>query len=292
MMFLFGGIPEIYHARFLSRARREIDNAEFTSLPLYEKNGTYSIDREYCEELVNTLTAYSENHQWCLDEGLGVVLLQRDWEKESCELFFWPFALCESIKLSKPLYRRGEAAKQVANIYAASAISAAKRLRKGIGALTTEFSTRLRRTPLLLPIRRFGSDHLVTLLSSTGEAIKGDHVPSDVIKDACLDFERKHPYAKAGMRQGRFENLAGVEFVAPGRADHHGRRALKVGNGHNEACYLNARLRLGGAFADGFHYDCTRQRRAYSGIFGNCHDAEASYTGRPHLNVYPNDFIR
>ena len=193
---------------------------------------------------------------------------------------------------TRATHKRGEAAKQVANIYAASAISAAKRLRKGIGALTTEFSTRLRRTPLLLPIRRFGSDHLVTLLSSTGEAIKGDHVPSDVIKDACLDFERKHPYAKAGMRQGRFENLAGVEFVAPGRADHHGRRALKVGNGHNEACYLNARLRLGGAFADGFHYDCTRQRRAYSGIFGNCHDAEASYTGRPHLNVYPNDFIR
>jgi hypothetical protein len=65
-----------------------------------------------------------------------------------------------------------------------------------------------------------------------------------------------------------------------------------MGPEHNEVCFLNARVRLGGFYADGFHYDCMRRKARYEGRFANCHNVEANYTGRPHLNVYPNDYIR
>lgn len=57
-------------------------------------------------------------------------------------------------------------------------------------------------------------------------------------------------------------------------------------------CLFNGLLRIGGAIRDGFHYDCTRSGGKYAGDFANCHNEIISKAGKPHLNVYPNDYIR
>lgn len=293
MMFLFGGIPDIYYGRFTARAGRELRSDQFTGVPLYPgSERSYAITAAHCRELIDTLARYVEGRPHCLENGLGVVLLLRQWEGKSFESNFRPFAICIETKIDEPLNTRGEAAKRVANVYALAALQAANQIRKPVGALAGELRDRLRRTPLLLPVRHFNSDHLRSLIEETWAAVRAASDPAQAIRRACDRFEEHHPFAKVGRRQGAFSNDAGVRFTAPGRHDFHGRRATRREGQHTDYCFLSARTRLGGPFQDGFHYDCTRGQTNYSGRFRNCHDAEDDHRGRPHLNVYPNDFIR
>jgi hypothetical protein len=294
MMILFGGIPDIYYERLRERALIELAEHKFTGVPLRASAaGRYAINRQYCEELIRTLVAFIQGRPSCLERGLGVVLILRAWEQNRFESLFLPFALCKSVAINVSIRTSGEGAKRSANGYASHALSAAKRLSKPLAAMTSEFETRLRRTPLLLPIRHFASEHLIALVVDTLRGMNDSSNPSEKIRELCNRFETFHPYRKGGRRQGYFSSRAGVDFVAPGRQIFHGTRVQGIPEGHNEGCYLNARVRLGGFYSDGgFHYDCTRAGASHAGTFKNCHDAEAAYVGRPHLNVYPNDFIR
>ncbi|MGH6848593.1 MAG: hypothetical protein ACREC0_14525 [Methylocella sp.] len=293
MMLLVGGIPDIYHGRFKDRARKVLTGINFTSLPLEPLKGRrYEINQIYCEELIKTLVAYVESRPNCLDKGLGVVLLRRAWEKNRFENCFFPFALCNVMDVTEPIRERGEGINRAANIYAEAAFSAARQLQGPVQTLTTTFDTKLRRTPLLLPLRRFDSHHLLTLLSEAQATIVHAPSPAEAIDVACKRFVREHPFTLRG-RGGIFENRDRVKFKAPGRENFHGRReTVSRGQGHDERCFLNSKVRLGGYFVDGFHYDCTRGESSYCGTFNNCHDATTFYKGRPHLNVYPDDFIR
>jgi hypothetical protein len=293
MMFLFGGIPDIYYERFKARAVKELHPDQFAGVPLYAGTGrTYQITTQYCRDLIDTLGRYVEGHPNCLENGVGVVLLMRQWERQSFESQFWPFAICVERRIDEPLSTRGEAAKKAANGYASAAFRAANQIRKPVGALVGELQDRLRRTPLLLPVRHFGSPHLGRLIEEACVAVRAAADPAQAIRQACGRFENHHPFVKVGKKQGAFTNGGGVQFTAPGRHDFHGRRGARRQGEHTDYCFLSARTRLGGPFQDGFHYDCTRGATRYGGRFSNCHDAEGDYQGRPHLNVYPNDFIR
>ena len=293
MMLLVGGIPDIYFGRFNDLARKELGGINFTGLPLEPlKDGRYEINQNYCEELIKTLVAYVEGRPNCLSKGLGVVLLRRAWERNRFENSFFPFALCKVVDVTEPIRESLEGVKRAANIYANVAFAAARQLQGPVRTLTTVFDTKLRRTPLLLPLRHFKSDHLLPLLSEAQATIVDARSPAEAVNQACKRFLRQHPFTQHG-RGGIFTSKDHVEFKAPGRDNFHGRRAIASrGQGHDERCFLNARVRLGGYFVDGFHYDCTRGEFNYCGTFSNCHSAISSYTGRPHLNVYPNDFIR
>lgn len=292
MMFLFGGIPNIYYARFVERASKELGGSNFTGLPLYAAGNSYAFDQAYCAELVQTLVAYVESRPNALDEGLGVILLRRDWERAPIEEYFWPFALCKTTFISGYISKSGEGAKRVANLYATEAIKAAASLRKAIRAMSVEFQARLRRTPLLLPINHFGPLDVDRLLIETAVAAKNSESPTEAILEACRRFETAFPFIRTGRKKGGFTSRKGVRFESPARDGFHGKRAAKKIEPHNEGCFLNCRVRLGGSFADGFHFDCSLPNRIYSGQFRNCHNADGPYQGRPHLNVYPNDFIR
>jgi hypothetical protein len=292
MLFLFGGVPEIYFDRLVARATKQLAGDFFTGLPLYQSpERGYRVDGRYCANLVATLVRFVEGRPQSLEKGLGVVLLLREWEREGFDAFFWPFALCKTECVRETISRAGIGAERSANVYATTALSAANALRQPVRAVTSEFATRLRRTPLLLPLRHFDSHHLQTLLEETWRAATNRVALTEAIRAVCARFEASHPFARRG-RGGIFENLRGVQFAAPGRNDFHGKRSNLRTDPHNNDCFLNARVRLGGSFADGFHYDCTRGKSNYEGVFKNCHDAEAHYMGKPHLNVFPNDFIR
>lgn len=292
MLFLFGGIPDIYYSRFRERVGRELRDDYFTGVPLYATANSYALDEAYCGELIQTLVSFIEERPNCIVHGLSVILLRREWEKTPVERLFWPFALPKIVTVSGFISRSGEGAKRVANHYADEAISAARSARKTIRAMTSEFESRLRRTPLLLPVTHFGSAELDKLLNEAAVAARNSVNPTEAILEACKRFEHDFPFKKTGKKKGGFTNRKGVRFESPARDGFHGKRAEKPIAPHTEECFLNARTRLGGAFADGFHFDCSVNGGIYSGTFANCHKANDKYVGRPHLNVYPNGFIR
>jgi hypothetical protein len=290
MMFVFGGVPNIYYERLLERAKKELPNDVFTGVPLYPSSGNaYVVTNEHCRDLILGLARYVEGRPNCIENGVGVVLALRAWERRSFRTTFAPLALCTEPRLDLPIKIQGEAARQVANQYATDVLASAERLRRPVRALMVELEVQLRRTPLLLPVRHFGSLHLDALLvevSRTVEAAK----PDEALRAACDRFRSEHPFNASG-RGGAYVNPVGVKFAVPGRNDFHGRRR-SIEAPHNERCFLGARIRMGGYYVDGFHYDCTRGKSNYAGQFANCHDEVGDYKGRPHLNVFPNDFIR
>ena len=220
MMFLVGGIPNIYYARFINRARRELSSDDFTGLPLFAStSGAYALDASYCQGLIGTLVAYVEKRAAALDGGLGIVLLRREWEGAAIEGNFWPFALCKETVVRAPIRNVGNGARRAANAYASAAISLAGQLRRPIAALTMEYRTRFRRTPLLLPIRHFNSATLASLLSETLTTVRTASNPTQAIHAACNHFEAVHPFVRTGRRRGGFRSPAGIQFDAPGRED-------------------------------------------------------------------------
>lgn len=216
MMLLVGGIPDIYFGRFNDRARKELGGINFTSLPLEPLNGRrYEINKIYCEELLKTLVAYVVGRPNCLDNGLGVVLLRRAWEKNRFECCFFPFALCNVVDVAEPIRESLEGIKRAANIYANVAFSAARQLQGPVRTLTTTFDSTLRRTPLLLPLRHFTSDHLLLLLREAQATIVNAPSPAEAVNQACNRFLQKHPFTQRG-RGGMFKDSDAVEFKAPG----------------------------------------------------------------------------
>lgn len=82
-MLLFGGIPDIYFDRLKEIGPKRLNNIPFTGIGLRSVRGKYTVDHEYCEELIETLASYCENRTNSMSEGLGVVMLQRPWETRS-----------------------------------------------------------------------------------------------------------------------------------------------------------------------------------------------------------------
>lgn len=294
-MIIFAGIPAIYYGRLADLARTRLRGEEFTGLGLKPFHGRYEIDEFYCEELLETMARYIEGRPECITRGLAVIIVrssgQRPEETVRLEKAIWPFALYKTICIDYPVSDRGEGLRRAANVYSNAAISAGQTLASLTKYVNNIFTTQLRRTPLLLPLRRFDSTHLVSLIGEILSSLPTGSEPGNIIDRACERFLARHPRRRDG-KGVIFENYSGVEFKTPPRSDFHGNRS-KVANelGHNAKCFLTARLRMGGHYADGFHYDC-RRGSSYSGHFKNCHDAEEYYKGNPHLNIFPNDYIR
>jgi hypothetical protein len=235
--------------------------------------------------------AFVRGRPKALENGLAVLMLLRPWEKGGLSKFFFPFALYTEVNTADIPVRDGMRAKIIANSQAVKIIDTANSMIKPTRAIKAEIEERLKRSPILLPLRHFASDELAELLITIGEGIKEQVNPKCWISDKCREFERIFPFKKTGGKQGQFSNRNGINFTMPGRALH-GEKGFVSGNGHNDMCFLNGKLRLGGPIADGFHYDCTAGGNCHSGNFCNCHDENDQYKGNPHLNIYSNDYIR
>lgn len=291
-MFLCGGIPDVYHESFRRRARKEMTGHYFASRPLRaESSREYVITEQHLDELFETLTAEADAHPSCFDDGLGVIFLLRPWEQGYglIESFF-PFALCNLVPTSDRPVRRGSEARRIANNQIADIFAAARNLIEPCRVVTSDLRSRERRTPLLLPIRHFDASSFSELLGNLSANLKDERNPKQYLHDQCAEFERSFPFKRKNRTTSHFVNDEGVSFVAT-RVPH-GQRWAANDASHDAECYFNASLRLGGGTSASAHYDCTRGRGPYKGTFKNCHDQEDDYTGKPHLNVYSNDFIR
>jgi len=292
MIFVVAGVPADLFGRFQQLAKKVFGEGHLViAKPIRARpDGKFAPDMAYGQRLVSDLANRIILSPEIARDGCGVILLASpNLDIRDCAQCFEPFALSVALDLPIPTLTIGHAGSRTMNAIAEKVRSAAVTLRRGVKAMNSEISSRKNRTPLLLPIRNFSSDVLTAEISSLHFSLASADAPAERIRAACMRIEQSHPFTKPGG--GSFYDRRGVRFKVPGRALH-GSKAT-VGDGHLPSCLLNSRLRLGGHSDAGFHYDCTQgSNGVLSGAFPNCHGACREYAGHPHLNIYPNDFLR
>jgi hypothetical protein len=263
----------------------------FTLLPLRKSSNGFVVTHEYCDQFLETASKYVEGRHECIINGVGTIFFLRQGENDVFRQKFHIFSLYTSVRTNRPLTASNENFRHSANEQIDSILAAARALIPSARAISQEVTTRMQRTPLLLPLRHFGSKELYRLIDDIESQIKNQTDPQAYIHARCREFEQTFPFERSRRGGGRFQSPSGVDFAAPGR-DLHGAPRRNVAGPHAALCHLTAVARLGGPIRSGFHYDCTKGSSAYIGSFPDCHSEIKKYTGKPHLNVYPNDFIR
>ncbi len=222
--------------------------------------------------------------------GFGVICLAHEWiDLTSFQQCFYPACLVQRARLNHPVVVGGRAGEIFINETLEEVRRAIIPLIRATTAVNTEAEARLKRSPMLLPMRNFASARLQPSVGQLFQSLLGAPKPHQLIEEACRHIEEVHPFVPKGELKG-FTDDSNVTFRSPGR-DLHARLWENAGKNHNVGCTLNGYFRLGGSLRQGFHFDCTRSARL-EGVFQDCHGAAAAYRGDPHLNIAPNDFVR
>jgi hypothetical protein len=166
------------------------------------------------------------------------------------------------------------------------------RVRRSIAALSKEFRERDSKTPLLLPLRNFGSERLVELVCAVQDqaAESEDFYPS--IRAKIDKFQSTSLRTVVEGKKTYFQNDRAIRFTGPKKAG--ARHGKPTGlPPHHLECLLNGVFRAGAPYDVGFHYDCTHELGQIGGSFFNCHDHGHVYVAkRDYLNIAPNDALR
>lgn len=292
MFFSFVGIPDVFADRFRARSIRALSGHNFTLVPLrMDHNRSHRLNMDHFQSSLESVIEYSSNRPRCFDKGAAVIVMKYRWDDApNLRSFFFPFAPVAVLEVSDPIALSGNRSAIQANRITDDIHALALSLVKPVESICTELKTRLKRSPILLPLRRFDAPELTSLLEDLSAQITSAR-DSNFIKEACDRFERRYPYKRTGKKTGKFVNSRGVDFAMPGRALHGNLWEAERGD-HTEFCLLNSRMRLGAPYDGGFHFDCTANGEMYVGNLENCHGGIRRYRGHPHLNVYPNDYIR
>jgi len=292
MFFSFVGIPDVFAERFRARLIKELSGHHFTFVPLrMGRDRTHRLDTDHLQHNLESIVEYSSGRAGCFDKGAAVVVLKYRWDEvPELRSFFFPYAPVAVLELSEPFALSGNKLAVQANKIISDIHVLARSLIKPVEFVSAELRARLKRSPMLLPLRRFGAPELISLLDEVSVQMVGAR-NGDFIREACDRFERSYPYERAGNKTGKFVNSRGIDFSMPGRALH-GNLWEGERKDHTKFCVINSRIRLGAPYDGGFHFDCTASGERYTGDLDNCHDARRRYRGHPHLNVYPNDYIR
>lgn len=290
MLFLAGFPESIYNDLIRSLSRSLPKGEKICGVPS-ETSDPYDFD--YVQYLIETLIELHKIDESCFKKGLAI-LAYRPFKRKSIYKYsshFSPFSILREVGLDRQIAKSGAQLRRDKNELNRECERASKNAIKTRNSVHLYMENNRNRTPLLLPIRHFESDELRRIVCEAWNALQSnDDVPA-IFSRLEKSFEREHPFKKGKGRTGYFVNSKDIEFKSPGRYLH-GTPHLNLGE-HKEACFLNGVLRIGGAIKEGFHYDCTRKNDGkYSGNFENCHGETVSKKGDPHLNVYPNDYIR
>lgn len=288
MLFL-AGFPSSIYLDVIKDIVKSAPSELVNGLPANER-GDYSND--YIEECFDTLLAYHRGRPRCFDKGLVIIVFRSlgSASIKSFEHMFYPFAIVREVSLDRRVASSGAQLARDKNEVSRRTIIAAKRAVKVRNQVTTYLASRCNRTPFLLPIGHFGEAPIGEMIKEAWGILKDEDNAGLVFDKLAKEFEKQHPFIRMKRNTGYFINAHGVEFRSPGR-DLHGITHPNV-DGHQERCFFNGTLRIGGQVRQGFHYDCTYKGGKYSGTFESCHGEVISREGNPHLNVYPNDYIR
>jgi hypothetical protein len=292
MIFVVGGIPDRLFNRFQQLVLKIFDKGNLiVAKPLRAgKDGKFLPSPEYAQTLLRDLSSrIAEKPDIAVNGCAAIIFASPGVQFQDCVNSFRPFALTLTIDLPIPTLTEGDSGRQTMNRMVELMRMHLPSLRNSIKAMNTELRTRKNRTPLLLPYRNFSSDVFGQELEALQSSLARSKNPSDRISAACARIEHVHPFRRGGG--SCFFDAKGVRFKMPGRAVHG--NCQVVGDGHLPNCLLSAHLRLGGHSLSGFHYDCTAgENGKLEGERPNCHGAMEHKSGRPHINIYANDFLR
>ncbi|WP_428414504.1 hypothetical protein [Pararhizobium sp.] len=289
MLFLLG-IPKTFYEDVKRAVAKALPGDFVAGLP-FDGQGRPSIS--YFEDCFDTLVAFHNGRPQCFQKGLAVIALQffGGGDFSSAAEAFFPFALFKAVDHKARLASTGKQMLRDKNELVRIVLAEAKRAVKLKNKVTTYLHSKANRTPLLLPIEHFGGDELRQMLAGASNGLQTADDPNILFETVERLFEAQHPFHKKKTATGFFVNANSVEFRSPGR-DLHGVTHANSGD-HNHLCFLNGSLRIGGQIKTGFHYDCCQKDgKPHGGTFIGCHAHPLRRQGKPHLNVYSNDYIR
>lgn len=169
-------------------------------------------------------------------------------------------------------------------------VSLAKKL---VQCLAVEFSSQDRKTPFLLPESLSSSDLARAFYGRFDELVEHGH---HEIKRARSEFVRDlGVVAASSSSRTLFRSPGGLEARPCERGGaRHGVPKLDPTKGHFVNCCLGSVLRFGIPFDFRFHYDVLARGGAnvQNQELPDCHGMRCERTGSPHLNIYPNSYIR
>lgn len=292
MLFFVCGVPKDFFGRFQSNISKVFgDGHRVIARPTAPRSdGRYCPSAAEADEAISQYCGELEANRRFAASGCGVLLLRSSGEDISSALErFRPYALPATVDLPTPTVTVGPHGSKCFREMTKSLADSLIGLRRALRTMVTEFEARRNRSPLLLPIRNFESDVLQQEINGLFDNLSNHPDPRERVGNACSRIERSHPFSKVNGKG--FSDKRDVRFKMPGRALHGSKSS--VGAGHQEQCLINEHLRLGGFIAQGHHFDCVYgENGRLSGEFPNCHDGVTEAVGRPHLNIYPNDFVR
>ena len=288
-MIFLAGLPSIYYQDILKSVVKAVSDEPITGLSIATKP---RLTKKYAEDCIDTMRRYHVGRSNCFEAGLTIIAICEAGEDSSDFCFqFFPFSLLKEVKFVRNFSAAPTQSKKDKNELTLRVLDEVKRQVKIKNNVKSYFQSRKNRTPLLLPIEHFGEVVLRKAIKSTWSNLPLDLDSNSILDEECAKIEKLFPFVKRiGAKKGCFANSSNVWFITPGRDLHGAARATSTGHPIN--CFLNGILRFGGIIQDGFHYDCTRAGGVHAGQFYNCHGEISSKVGRPHLNIYPNDFIR
>jgi hypothetical protein len=288
MLFLIG-IQNSYFEEVKKAISKALPSTQVAGLPADAYN---PISSGYVDQCLETMVAFHQGRPKCFDDGLSVlVLVQQGDSFDKFSAQFYPFALLRVVEFERRFSQSGAQLRRDKNEIARILEAQAKSQVALMNKVTTYTKSRVNRSPLLLPLRHFNEQELSDCVAKAWVKLQNDGANIELLDDICEVFEQSFAFAKKeGAKSGLFVNSKSIEFKTPGRALHGFVRDKN--EKHRLSCFLNGLLRIGGVIVEGFHYDCTNKGKSYSGKFSNCHDIIGQYKGNPHLNVYPDDYIR
>ncbi|HLL32228.1 MAG TPA: hypothetical protein VK403_14665 [Allosphingosinicella sp.] len=292
MIFLVGGVPNLLFNRYQQLILKIFgDGHVVISRPVApRRDGRFSPSHHDAIELISDLSLrVTEDPSIVANGCAALALASPGTDIDDFMIEFRPFAIFRRIDLPVPTIVVGDRGRQTMNTIARVISNSLKPVREAVRAVNSELTSRRNRTPLLLPQRNFRSPVLSQELDYLFVSLGLAPDPRAMIAGACHRIENLHPFRKPGGAS--FFDDRAIRYKMPGRALHGAPRL--AGGDHQPTCLINGHLRLGGASLIGFHYDCTRgEKGRLVDNLPNCHSAIARLEGNPHLNIYPNDYIR
>lgn len=291
----FAGIPADYHSEIQKEGGNIVGkNASFWSKPLPCGQYVYSkkYNDQFCRRFAKLLR---DDFHHSMKETAFIAVYVVCGERDTAEFVeaLFPSFLAIPVQWS-PVWG-GEQLKNAAVneliLLLARAVSIAK---SAVVQMRKEVVERANRTPFLLPLSNFDSNHLAPTIMRLQDALGAGEKPDAAIREHSNAFEQQHSptldYTRKPPRYF-FEDRRKVMFRAPGK-DLHGQLRPYV-DGHPDRCVLTGLRRLGAPFHHSFHYDCTRaSQQVLAGDFFGCHEPSSWKKGNPHLNIAPNDNVR
>jgi hypothetical protein len=295
-LFVIAGVPASYVGYINPQIRKRIasETGELLIEPLPHGVMAPVYDPGYRHQLIRACAEWVRRR--VLDDQFSISLLYaRKANQEVTALVedFFPFAFTRPFQPPQIEFKPNLIAREV-NALAERLKADCIILRNQAKIILEHLSSRVRRTPLLLPPKNFGDERLMQMLRGL-QVRPHDGTPFEtVISNVIREFD------KTATRQKRrseghhaealhYTNSDGLVFVSPPNNQMH---ANAHPEGERPSCILRGRARLGGSYNPRFHYDCEPSSGALKAEYLSCHDQPVSVGSSEYVNIAPNEHIR